>query len=325
MYDLRTLKPEIRVTEEHVECPVIGCSRFVDRQRQSFRRDELFRCPEHAIYISPSTFEYEHAHTNLLRMDDADLMLFEKLSLGKAEAGRLARERSEDALTFNVFRGLERTGTLDQVLSAIAVTTAHAAVPSYWSLVSETGQPHQLLQDARLAFEPNFRQCTEPDLLIETEDALFLVEAKLGAKNETTPTRKSVLPAYENAADGWYASVLRGSPRAVAVDEKLYQLMRCWLLGSWMAHKAGKRFVLVNLVASSSDGSVPARFGAHIIQSDHRQFVRATWEGIRDALWSSTSMLNDSRVVALIEYLDHKSLGYQSGVLQRAFATREGH
>ena len=323
MYDARSLKPSIRVTEHHVECPVIACNRSVDRQRQFFRREEPFRCPEHGIYISPSTFEYEHAHTNLLRMDDADLALFEKLSLGKAEAGRLARERSEDALTFNVFRGLERTGTLDRILSSITATTVHGAVPSYWSLVSETGETHPLLRDARLAFEPHFRQCTEPDLLVETADTLFLIEAKLGSTNETTPTRESVLPGYERAADGWYSTVLCGSPRAVAVEQKLYQLMRCWLLGSWMANKAGKRFVLVNLVASSSDGSVPARFGAHIMQSAERQFVRATWEGIRDALAGSTAMHNDSRVVALIDYLDHKTLGYESGVLQHAFTSRE--
>ena len=116
-----------------------------------------------------------------------------------------------------------------------------------------------------------------------------------------------------------------GTPQSIAVEEKLYQLMRCWLLGSWMAKEAGKRFVLVNLVARASDASVPSRFGAHIVASEERRFVRATWEGIRELIRGHVSLTADSRTTALVAYLDYKSLGYDSrGRLRTAFAMSVG-
>jgi len=323
MYDVRSLKPAISITPDTVECPVLGCARIVERQRGTFRREETFRCAEHGIYISASTFEYDHPHTNLLAMDAEDFGLFARLTGAKAESGRLGRERSEDAVTFNVIRGLEREGQLDAVFSALLARPIQDAVPSYWSLVTHTGATHPLLEAARRAFGENPDYGTEPDLLIETADTLVVVEAKLGSANETKPTHVGVLSRYQRAANGWYATVFSGTPQSIAVEEKLYQLMRCWLLGSWMAKEAGKRFVLVNLVAEASDASAPSRFGAHIVASEERQFERATWERIRELIRGKDSATADSRTTTLVEFLDHKSLGYDSrGKLQAAFATR---
>jgi hypothetical protein len=66
MFSIKTLKPALSVTETHVECPVAGCAQKVKRQRNAFRTTDEFLCPEHHIYISPSTFEYKDFHDNLL-------------------------------------------------------------------------------------------------------------------------------------------------------------------------------------------------------------------------------------------------------------------
>lgn len=322
MYDARTLKQSIRVTNETVECPVEGCGRTVTRQRQTFRRHDDFKCHEHGIYISATTFEYVEPDRNLLAIDAADLSLFARLAGAKAESGRLGRERSEDAVTFNVVRALEREGMLDAMLTSVGGREVTGAVASYWSLLSDSGATHQLLGDARRAFRENPNYGTEPDLLIETDDTLFVVEAKLGSTNEKPPSRTSVLPRYQSAADGWYATVFQSNPEMVAVVDKLYQLMRCWLLGSWMAERAGKRLVLVNLVAESSDISVPARFAAHIRETEYRSFKRLTWETVREFVRRRTLDGSSVRLGVLVEYLDHKTLGYDAARrLQLALAT----
>ena len=320
MFDARTLKPFLRTTPATVECPVLNCAHIVTRQRKSFRRDLTFRCPDHDIYISPSTFEYADPTSNLLAMDAEDLALFARLLDKKAEAGRLGRERSEDAMTFNVVRALERENLLYDLLSGVTARTISGSVPSYWSLTTNTGETHALLSEARLAFSEKAGYGTEPDLTIETSDALFVVEAKLGPKNETRPSHESVLPRYRAGANGWYDRVLCAEPTTVAVAEKLYQLLRCWLLGTWMAERAHKRFVLVSLVAESSDVSVPVRFGACIRETRDRKFLRASWENIRE--FARPPALRDAtpRLVALVDYLDHKTRGYDAqGRLQRAF------
>lgn len=323
MFDTRTLKLKIAISTSSVECPVIGCARTVARQRRTFRREPEFNCPEHGIYISPSTFEYGDLQANLVGMDVEDLLLFARLADGKAESGRMARERSEDALTFNVFRGLERERILDSVLTALTGCQSVNAVPSYWSLIGDTAEPHPMIDAARRAFHENMDHGTEPDLLIESVDTIFVIEAKLGSKHATVPTHAGVLPRYQTAANGWYDSVLTSAPAVVAVEEQLYQLMRCWLLGSWMANAAGKKFVLVSLVSSASDNSVTSRLGRHIAANEQRRCVRATWEGIRELIRNRNGLQESARLSALVDYLDHKSLGYDSrGLLQHAFAPR---
>lgn len=88
MFDARTLKPFLRTTPATVECPVLNCAHIVTRQRKSFRRDLTFRCPDHDIYISPSTFEYADPAANLLAMDDEDLALFAAQAVQRASRQR---------------------------------------------------------------------------------------------------------------------------------------------------------------------------------------------------------------------------------------------
>jgi hypothetical protein len=299
-----------------IECPVRGCTRSVERQRRTFRREERFLCPEHEIYISPSTYEHRDYRDNLLPSDPSDLALLERVFAVKRETNRVGRERSEDALTFNVFRTLERLGALDTIASEFGHDPESGAIPSYWSFSLESGRTHPLLAVARAAFGERDDRGSEPDLLIETRKTLFVIEAKLGARNETTPSSPAVLESYRRGADGWYEAVFRSEPALVAQQLRLYQPMRLWLLGSWMASQSGRRLVLVNLTRSRCEQDIERRFFPHIVASSDRHFVRSTWESIRERVRA----MDRPELDALVDYLDYKTLGFDgSGALRLAF------
>jgi hypothetical protein len=318
MYDARTLKPRIHADAHKVECPVLGCTTRVVRQRSVFRRDDEFQCAEHAIYISAGTHEHADYTANLLLADSENVQLLQRLFGQKRESTRLGRERSEDALTFNVFRGIERAGELDAAMSVVAGCAVRGSSASYWALDSVTGRAHALLSEARTTFHEVPDRGTEPDILIESDDTVFLIEAKLASSNSTKPTHLRSVASYERAASGWFASVFSTGGETVAVQEKLYQLMRLWLLGTWMADRAGKKFVLVSLCGARAGENSGERFGKHLVQTDSRRFVCSTWEQLRELCRSKSG---EPSLVTLVEYLDHKTLGYDAkGALQLAFA-----
>jgi hypothetical protein len=103
MFGWDDLREHITVTDTTVEWPVRGCGRTVERQQKTFRRESKFRCPDHAIYISASTFEYEDASTNMLWVNSEDRALWKLISqVGIKRESRIARDNSEDAVTWNV-------------------------------------------------------------------------------------------------------------------------------------------------------------------------------------------------------------------------------
>lgn len=84
--------------------PDLGLHNKVVKQTNHFRTKPEFKCPDHGIFISPSTSEYDCECRNVLWKDDHNLLTDVKKV--KRES-RMARERSEDALSWNVFRYLE--------------------------------------------------------------------------------------------------------------------------------------------------------------------------------------------------------------------------
>ena len=51
MFGIEELKEYIEINKTFVECPVKGCNKKVDRQREVFHTEERFKCPIHNIYI----------------------------------------------------------------------------------------------------------------------------------------------------------------------------------------------------------------------------------------------------------------------------------
>ncbi len=303
---MRSLKPALSVTETHVECPVAGCTKEVKRQRNAFRTAGEFLCPEHRIFISPSTFEYSDFRENLLWTTGRDMDLLDAIAGVKRES-RMARDNSEDALTWNVFRFLEQSALLGGWLESIADTPVRNPRIKYWSHCPEAKGTWPPLDAARRTFGEAPKRDSEPDLIVETDDAIYWIEAKFLSGNETSPSNPADSKQYITGGERWFDRMFKSPFGVVAVDKQFYELARFWLLGSWGAAKAGKRFYLINLVRSRKELHVEREFGGHIVIQGDRQFKRATWEGIYQFVRGSDPGAGCTRV---LEYMKDKSAGY---------------
>ena len=313
MYGIKELKSKIVVTDDTVECPVHGCTKVVPRQRKRFRRLPEFFCPHHNIFIGPSTFEYLNEEDNLLWRDPEDRAFLKAVYCHKRES-RMARDNSEDALTWNVFRHLELACRLDATLSALSDIEVGDSQPAYWSYSHTTKSALFELNKARLEFGETIRRSSEPDLIITSNNTVFWIEAKLNATNDTRPSSTDQRK-YLTGGKRWYHEVFTSDYGSVAVKAKRYELLRLWLLGSWMAADMGSKFVLINLVKR---GREETSFAFFISQNDTRKFLCLTWEGIH-SLIAAQKNANDEDRRKVLQYLENKSVGYERGALKAAF------
>ena len=330
-YGIAELRPVQCVSEDTVRCHVAGCTVEVPRQRQHFRVREEYLCPVHGIYLSPSTFQYQDRYRNLLWCDEQDRRYLCAMESVKRTMERLGRERDEDALTWNVTRAFERAGRL-RVVAGFLTGEDLRDLPQgepqaiYWATDASGNRRWHHLEKAQREFGEVPDRGTEPDVaLYWPGQHVIFVEAKFCAASRRTPSAKPEGTDPRPLAYGGhmhFSQVFTGSYHQVAVHSKLYQLMRLWLLGSWLAEQEGARFHLVNLVRWQDERDVEDRFGSrYCCQLPERRFRRATWETIWDEL--PASGLSDQTVFRLGSYLANKSCGYGSdGLLQRAFTPR---
>ncbi len=328
MYSIADLKDYIELTKDKTECPVLGCDTFVDRQRRKFLTERHFHCARHGIFIGPSTFEYSNPEDNLLFVSADERALLAAVKRHKRE-DRMARERSEDALTWNVFRGLERTDRLREWLGSLLGSAPSSAVVHYWSCESATGETWAPLAGARSEFQEAPRRSSEPDLIIETPEADVWIEAKFGSSNVTSPSNaEKAEKLYSTDMTTWYQAVCKMGFRSLAVDAQRYELLRLWLLGSYAAHQRGRRFLLVNLVREGEAQDLES-FGAGAFrQGAERRVTKATWEDIVRMLEVEDATVaaaggevgrSDEQIALLVTYMRSRTLGYRSGRLVKAF------
>jgi hypothetical protein len=314
VYGISELKPAI-VSNEQIECPVLGCKTKVPRRRQGDPPlcSSQFFCGKHQIYISPTTFLYASEVDNLLWKDEYALKLWENIKTVKRES-RIASDNSEDALSWNVFRYLELSDTLGMYLKSVTREAQVNCVPVYWSYDNEGGSTWPPLYSAREEFGEVQAQSSEPDIIVYTDSTVFFIEAKFGASN-TTPDKNDVENKignpkdYLTGGDGWYSTVFRHSYATVVRDQK-YELLRFWLLGSWIARQMNKNFVLINLVRAESERDIETDFGMHIQQGPTNRFLRSTWEDIYLLIQSQKSAHRSEDKI--LTYLKNKTLGYKS-------------
>ena len=163
-------------------------------------------------------------------------------------------------------------------------------------------------------------------MVIGDDRVLAFVEDKFLA-GKPKPPKARYQKRYTTAGPGWFAKVFWPSTtfEEVSVTDELYQLMRLWLLGSWIADRSGRTFLLLNVVRSQSEDAqnTGARFGRHISAAPHRQFIMATWESIYAGLIHKVTSPDNNR---LADYFANKTIGYPydpdglpTGVLERAF------
>lgn len=311
MLGSKDLKDTIEITDTTVECPVRDCPEKVPRQRKVFMRQERFKCPRHHIYISPSTFEYQDELDNILWREPSDLELFPKIKRVKRES-RIARDNSEDAVTWNVFRSLQKARQLPGLLTALSRSPCNECEVMYWGYSELEDGVWSPLQQARREFEVRPRSGSEPDIIVQCDNALFFIEAKLASGNDTLLRSKdsAVREKYVTGGKMWYSRVFRSDFNTVAIVEKKYELLRFWLLGSWIADSLGLDFYLVNLVLSEREKGIEQIFRPHIRENEHWRFLRATWEDIYHFIQDrQPSTGNKDRITT---YFEEKTLGYDS-------------
>jgi hypothetical protein len=230
---------------------------------------------------------------------------------------RLGRERSEDAVTYNVFRPLERLGLLDEYLSQVTGMAREQLRLIYWSYSPWDGGAWPCLDQARAVFGEEEGRGSEPDLVAVGEKTLYFIEVKLTAWNRTTPSDGFVRSSYTNNADAWFDRVFTASAHEIAIRARKYELMRFWLLGSWIAQRTGRSFALVSLNPASHKENLADDLGRYLIQDNRRQFSATTWEDL--AKWIRAHGDVDDELLRIHGYLCDKTAGYDGlGNLQRA-------
>jgi hypothetical protein len=316
MYGLRELKPAIKIEENSVECPIKDCSIKVERQRQSFKRELKYQCPIHKIYISPTTFEYETEQENLLWFDSSDRQLYNEILKVKRES-RIARDNSEDALTWNVMRYLDKQHLLPDFLSQTSNKQINKAELILWSYSPKEKSDWSLLNKARLEFGETVARGSEPDIIVLTDKVLYFLEAKLTAKNETKPSDLQNRKKYESGGNNLFQQIFKSDYETIAFKEERYELMRYWLIGCWMAKQIGLEFEFYSLVINTREKQLETEFDKHIIETDERKFSRMTWEQIYYFILA-TPDIKEKQIMT--EYLKNKTIGYGSdGKINKAF------
>jgi hypothetical protein len=317
MLGVEKLKEKIEITATTVECPVRGCSEKVERRRRFSKNEDRFRCPKHSILISPSTFKYPSKQDNLLWKKRLDLELLEKIRAVKRES-RMTWDNSEDAVSWNVFRFLEKNGLIEGFLGLITGTVLKSSEVMYWSYSQREKTIWSELNKARKEFGEEIKRSSEPDIIVKTHNVLFFIEAKLTAGNKTVPSDVSNTKKYETGGDNWFSEVFSSYYKTIAVDEKKYELLRFWLLGTWIAKQQNLDFYLINLVLSEREVDIESIFKKNINENQRRKFLRITWETIYQYI-SKRSLARDKDI--MIRYFKNKTIGYnKDGRLQKAFS-----
>ena len=188
---------------------------------------------------------------------------------------RLANERSEDLLTWNVFSWLDDRSLLGQVIRWTGLPESSETPSIYYWGATERAVPGMDLADLLVRrFAESPRSLSEPDVIIVGQDSLVFVEAKFGSANDRQVGTKS--DPYVNGAPTWF----RASSQATA-QAGYYELTRNWAIGGALADQLGRRFALVNLVRSAEETRVGEELGP--LLADRGRFLVRTWS---DLVWA---------------------------------------
>lgn len=334
MYKLRE---SIEKIADKVECPVSKCGTKVKKMNkrdlkplnsylekgktyEARQKFEDYFCKEHRIYITPSTFIYENYGDNLLWYDEKDKKVLDKIFEVKRVKAQLYHDNSEDAVTWNVFRFLERNGLIDGLLSLLVGRGIESSEVIYWSYSPKEDDTWPELEEARGKFDEEKQRGSEPDIIIKTDKALFFIEAKLTSPNKIN-FNKSHEPNDKEKRIKRYSKgdCFLKQPFGEIIENGYYELGRFWVIGCSMAEKLKKDFYLVNLVLARKEKDIERDFGKYIDSNQRRKFLRLTWEDIYQCI-SKGSLTTDKEI--MLEFFRNKTIGYKNQKLQKAFSIR---
>ena len=202
---------------------------------------------------------------------------------------RLASENSEDALSWNLFRTLERSGHLDVVARALGLEDEFQVL--YWYRPWDSARPLPEIKLALDRVEPwgkvGGRYQTETDVILKGRRYLVMVECKLGkpgthvhawergSKGHIPPTYEEPLRRLLADMKGWEATMRR-----------FYQLLRHLVLANELCWPGGWRLephllAIANALNVNRDGKPHAvEFEAfqRALQLSAEQTHLLTWQ-----------------------------------------------
>jgi hypothetical protein len=251
-------------------------------------------CPAHGIRChSSGTYSYVDARRNIIVAPD----LFASRILENADkydTKHMGNEKSEDALTWNVFRTLQECSVLHVVAQLITGQEVSAEPYLYlWglSISDETFKPWDLLLAARERFESNLpveRPKTEPDIALYLPGHyLILIEAKFtspnpfytdGPRRDTKSlTKNELLDIYQDAA-----LQILDVQNARQAERVYYQLWRNMIFAEWMAlaEGCGTSAYHANLTRAGNEDESCEHFRGLINLEFAGRFVHLSWEEI---------------------------------------------
>lgn len=184
---------------------------------------------------------------------------------------RMANERSEDLLTWNVFSWLEDHHLLGGLLTMIGLADKGSNVcVFYWGVNDRYSFPLSLPQLLTSTFGESERWLSEPDILLVGDSSLVVIEAKLGSPNNRSHGKSKPFDQYIKGSAKWFADPL-SLPKT-----EYYELVRNWALGAAIAADLGKSLTLINLVPEHRERDIEQTFGP--LLSGRGLFRRLTWE-----------------------------------------------
>ncbi len=328
-YGTNDLDPRVICVSQsprRVRCFVRGCRHILCTPTR-YEKGEA--CPDHGIRChysySGATYSYADVRGNIIASPD----LLATRVIGhpfKFESNRLGLERSEDAVSWNVFRSLQEAGCLGRF--ARAITGDECTVEPFlylWGicLTEDSFDPMALLIAARKRFESNLpveRPFTEPDIMIHLPGRyLILIEAKFTSPNmtyERGPRKDAQSLTLDELLEIYHDPSLQILDHARArVQSRIhYQLWRNMTFSEWMAREdhPKTRAFHVNLVRQGFEKASAVQFRSLLNPDFGNRFRRLTWESMY-RFFSDNPDLETMR-----QYLETKTAG-----LVRAFNIRK--
>ena len=324
-YGTHDLDPHVTCVGQsprQVRCYVRGCRRVL---RTPTRYDPGEACPDHGIRChfsyAGATYSFADVRGNIIVSPD----LLAARIIGhpfKYESHRLGLERSEDAVSWNIFRSLQEAGCLGRFARAVTGDECTAEPFLYlWGicLTDDAFDPMELLIAARKRFESNLpvvRPYTEPDIMLHLPGRyLILIEAKFTSPNTTYergPRKDAQSLTLDELLEIYHDSTLQilDYDKARTAAQVHYQLWRNMTFSEWMAredHPRTKAFH-VNLVREGFEEASAAEFHRLVNPDFTDRFRRLTWESI------CRSFSGNPALETMCRYLETKTAG-----LVRAF------
>lgn len=321
--DVDTNVVEVPADERSVQCFVRGCSESLRVPTRKFRGDV---CPIHGIrchYSSKKpTYSYVDTGRNIVASPD----LFASQIVGhpfKFESHRLGAERSEDALSWNVFRSLQEAGKLKTLAESITgIRSPIEPVLYLWGICTtgDSCEPWNLLVEGRKRFESNLpveRPLTEPDIALHLPGKyLILIEAKFTSKNtfyKQGPRANASSLTKEELVEIYQDNELQilNVDAAEKAERVFYQLWRNTVFAEWMSqldHRNTKAFH-VNLVMDGQDVDSAFEFRRMVTERYQGRFQRMTWEQIY------RQVATDPKLPRLKKYFETKTAGLKPAFL----------